>query len=194
MKIKFATLITIFSFCLFTNHTHAQIEKGSMIIEPFYGYSLSGGILKLYETSDATNTTVKHLGPMGFRFEYMVSDLIGLGIDAVYKKSEISYNIDNYSESYTIPKTFIMARMNFHFVRTETVDYYFGYGIGYKMGSYTFESDDPNAVEVSSDVLIPIAFRVSTGFRYFFTEMIGASVELGIGGGSLATFGTVFKF
>lgn len=198
MKKFFTILTAICALGLFSNQVNAQVEKGTIILEPFYGYSLSGGTMKLINTEGSLNNSFSQLGPMGLRFEFMVSDLIGLGVDAVHKKSEISTEWETYSSTYTntntITKTFIMARMNFHFVRTEAVDFYAGYGIGYKMGGYKFESTLEGNTEPEFDVLIPVAFRVSTGVRYFFTENIGAGVELGFGGGSVASASLAFKF
>jgi len=205
MKKIFTIIFIALSFGIYSNKANAQVEKGTIILEPFYGFSLSSGTKALYEVDGANSTSYSQLGPMGLRFEYMLSDLIGLGLDVNYKKSVISsdytssyydnnnYVTGNFTDTYTVPKTWIMARMNFHFVKTESIDFYAGYGIGYKMGSYSFKSTYPNSTPANIKVLIPIAFRMSTGFRYFFTDNIGASVELGFGGGSVATAGLTIK-
>lgn len=198
MKRIFTIGIAVIALSLFSTKAQAQVEKGSIIIEPYYGYSLfSTAIMESYERSDAPSSSYKGLGPMGIRFEYFVSDLIGLGIDANYKSLELSQDYlsdaNTYTETFTSKQIRVMARMNFHFVRTEKVDFYAGYGIGYKSNSWGFTDTNPNSIHTDFDALIPVAFRMSTGVRYFFTDNIGANLEIGFAGGSLATAGITIK-
>ena len=130
--------------------------------------------------------------------DLLVSDLIGLGVDANYRSSEFSQKYDDVSgdpqeSKYSVAQTRIMGRMNFHVATTETVDYYFGFGLGYKLSDRTFESTELGATSYDFPS-IPVAFRLSTGLRYFFTENVGAHFEVGVGGGSIATGGLTLKF
>jgi len=86
-----------------------------------------------------------------------------------------------------------MGRLNLHFVRTKTVDFYAGTGIGYKSNSWKFTTTDPYGTESDYDAIIPMAFRMSTGVRVFFTNNLGVNFELGIAGGSFATAGLTLK-
>jgi opacity protein-like surface antigen len=134
---------------------------------------------------------------MGLRLEYFVSDLIGLGVDVNYKSIELTDDYlsgtNTYTQTISSKQLRVMARLNFHFVRTEMVDFYAGTGVGYKSNSWEFSDTNPNSIDTEFDALIPVAFRMSTGVRVFFTENIGANVELGLAGGSFATAGLTFK-
>lgn len=197
MKKLKSLVIAIIVLSIFSVESKAQIGKGSTMVDVYYGYSLAGSVWKLAEIDDAINTNYTGVGPVGIRFEYMVSDLIGLGIDANYRSNEFSQTYDysgtTYEDTYSAKQTRIMGRMNFHVATTEVVDYYFGFGLGYKLSDRSFESTDLNAISVDFPS-VPVAFRMSTGLRYFFTDNIGAHFEVGIGGGSIATGGLSFKF
>ena len=92
-----------------------------------------------------------------------------------------------------------MARLNYHFVSTDVVDAYVGFGAGYKHKKTTFSSDDPVNGPTSIDGglfdgLIPVTARIALGARFFFTENIGVNMELGLGGGPLLSGGVALKF
>jgi hypothetical protein len=195
-RITFTALITTL---LFSIQTQAQVQRGTTVVEPYYGYSLfSTAILEAYESTSSTNTSYKNFGPVGLRVEYFVSDLIGLGFDVNYKSLELTDDYISGTNTYTqtISSTQIRAmyRMNFHVVRTKMVDYYLGTGLGYKSNKWDFKDTNPTVNSIDYDAIFPIAFRMSTGVRVFFTENIGANFEIGVGGGSFATAGLTFKY
>ncbi len=75
----------------------------------------------------------------------------------------------------------------------EKVDYYMGYGIGYKMSDKSTISDDPDDTNIDWPTFFPVAFRVSTGVRVFITDYLGLHADVGIGGGSFFNGGLTFK-
>jgi len=200
MKKIFTTIIIALTFGIFSNKVNAQVEQGNIIIEPYYGFSLSNAYLKSLETNSVYDVSSKttNIGPFGFRGEFLVSDLIGVGVDINYRKStftgEYTSNSNVYSDTYTVTQTRLMARMNFHFIHDGSIDFYSGLGIGYKMSPREFSSTDPYATPESYDAILPIAFRMSAGFRYFFIDNLGVGAEVGIGGGSFANIGITAKF
>jgi len=192
------------------NSAVAQVEQGSIMIDPYVGFPTAnawwGQALSL---SNATSDFSTAGSPVSFggRFEYMVADNFGLGLDvnyaiAGYKYSDAEYSIDtagNYVAGefkYTSKKLRAMLRLNYHFVQTETVDVYFGVGAGYKHVVRTAAWDgliDDNDASVTGSFL-PVAFRIALGGRYYFHPNIGMNFELGLGGGGILQAGLAVKF
>ncbi|HEX7413950.1 MAG TPA: hypothetical protein VF411_07875 [Bacteroidia bacterium] len=88
-----------------------------------------------------------------------------------------------------------MVGFNFHFVNTDKIDVYGAVKTGYYSRTFSFKSsDDPNYKPVTIPNLIPIAFRLEMGMRYFFIENLGVHLNIGIGGGPIAAVGISGKF
>jgi hypothetical protein len=90
-----------------------------------------------------------------------------------------------------------MFRLNYHFVQSEKVDMYSAFAGGYKNVNRTWETNpshpeyqDANA----SGALIPVALRIAVGAKVYFTQNIGAHIELGAFGGGLLQAGLSVKF
>ncbi len=193
----FSIVMVIFLFSLYPNQTEAQIAKGSIVVEGYYGYSIASAMDIIY-LQVIDNNSIKRLGPLGLRFEYMFSDVVGVGLDGSYYQlivNNSNMSIANQEDLFFLSKTRIMMRMNFHFVNHKSFDAYAGYGIGYKHTKYfSDESIIGNNLVPIWSILVPVAFRISSGVRYFFTENIGIHAEAGIGGGSVVTAGLSYKF
>ena len=95
---------------------------------------------------------------------------------------------------YDAKKLRIMLRLNYHFVQTENVDVYFGVGAGYKSAKRTFYTNGTVDAGASIPSLIPVAFRVALGGRYYFHPNIGINFEIGAGGGGIIQGGLAIKF
>ncbi|MBI9069536.1 MAG: hypothetical protein JEZ09_19725 [Salinivirgaceae bacterium] len=194
----FIIALAIASFSLIGIESQAQIEKGDVLFEGYYGYSLAKGFWSSMEREDALDINYSGFGPVGARFEYRAAEKLSLGLDVNYRVFEFSQDyedMDNvvYSSKYTSEQLRVMARMNFHFINEEHLDYYMGWGVGYKYSVKDFSSNDDSNIEVEWPNIFPVAFRVSTGVRYFFTENLGLHGEVGIGGGSFFNGGITYK-
>ncbi len=188
------------------------VSKGKFIIDAYYGYPyLAGKYVKdvvnsnntQYNTYNGTTNsnavTIFNLNHLGGKAEYMINDMIGLGLEYSFaavtaKYSEVSsvyqnngtyiYQTNNYTARMT--KQRILAKFNIHFATSKYLDPYATAGLGYKASLVT--SDNPNDQQSVYNVnnaflnVIPISFRLGIGLRYFFTENIGISAEAGIGG------------
>lgn len=190
------------------------IEKGKFIVDAFYGYPyVAGARVKSTYNSTTNNTnvvSVRNLNHIGGKFEYMINEKIGLGIEYTYaavtaeyteqytKVNSIGQSVtttDNYK--VTLYKQRILGRMNFHFATTKQLDPYATVGFGYKVS--LLKSTDPNDAETISTFnksfanLLPIAIRFGVGLRYFITPNFGLNVEAGIGGPSVQG-GVTVKF
>ncbi len=143
---------------------------------------------------------------MGGRFEYLVTDKIGVGLDGNYTNTYVSWKETDYisgsstttalySYKVSVPRYRIMPRFNFHFIKeSEKFDGYFAVAAGYGGWSAKFETDDPNYQFASIKSLVPIAFRTAVGMRFFFIDNLGAKLEFGLGGGPLIAVGLSGKF
>lgn len=188
------------------------VAQGNFIIDPYAGIPNWANSLwfNQYDGNDESVRNYKVNGSMlsyGGRFEYMVADNMGVGADVNYEVSGFNYDYDKYDTTtlqyftynvdYRAKKTRIMARLNYHFVQNDRVDVYAGFAGGYKYVSRTVTSTEPNYDESDLSLkgaLVPVALRISIGTRIYFTDNIGAMIELGAFGGGLLQFGLSAKF
>lgn len=174
-------------------NVNAQVEQGSIIIDPYYGFPNFGKKLADTFVGDSVSSVdVTGIGPCGLRAEYMVADNFGVGFDFIYnsvgaKGTYSEYDLGGVQRTYTdkvnMQRFRVQARINYHFVQTDQLDAYVGFGAGTNIRKFTYKSDNPNYVpENASGALIPVSVRIALGMRYYFTDNIGLNAELGIGG------------
>jgi hypothetical protein len=183
------------------------VREGMFIFDGYYGYPyIVGSYIKTVFNADKNNTTlgeasvvsVKNINHIGGKFEYMVNDIIGIGLEYSYAGVFMKYN-SNYTEiengvlitkrglfDASLTKQRILGKVNFHFETSKKLDSYATIGIGYKTSILKSNNlDDALAVAVfnsSFSNFIPVAIRMGAGLRFFFTKNIGLNIEAGIGG------------
>lgn len=174
------------------------VSQGNVYIQTYYGGGLNLGYAILQSAAeDATaagaSVSAARLGPVGGRIGYMVSDRIGLGLDVNYTDMSAT-GTDTYS--YTIGQKTLraMTRFDIHFGTSDRFDSYLGIGAGYRSATYYSESTDPNYTDSNLEGVNPVAFRIAYGGQYFFSDNIGANLEIGLGGGGLVRAGLSAKF
>lgn len=176
-------------------------REGDAFIDAYYGWpNLFTTVLKTTYANSGTESDVKigGFGPAGGRFEYMVSDKVGIGADIFYAATSIEWKESSTSNSsviydykVSVPRLTALFRMNFHFSNSDVVDPYFGIGAGYKNTTYKWETNDPDYTNEKISG-VPIGFRLAVGLRYLFNEKMGLNAELGLGG-ALLSAGLTFK-
>jgi len=192
-------------FAMFAGTTFsgtAQVSQGTILVDAYYGFpNLYKSVFEAAVSSDATtNVTAGGIGPIGIRGEYLASDKIGVGVDICYsnayvKQDDFGSDGNIYTYELSSPKIGIMATMNYHFVTTDVVDFYFIAGAGYKNRTIDAKTDDPDYNTESIDVsLLNLAARIGLGTRIFFTENIGINLGVGFGQGSVLNGGISMKF
>ena len=215
-------LLLIAGFSIGLVSVNAQIMKGNFIIDPYIGVPNWANSL-LYGQYDGSNTSVTNYKTIGSalsyggRFEYMIADKVGVGADSNYEVSGFSFDYTDYqydasgaviyvngdpqfrsyTDKYTAKKLRAMFRLNYHFFQSDKVDVYSGFGAGYKSVKRDYTTTPSNATSTNDDfnqALIPVTLRLAIGTKIYFTQNIGAHVELGVFGGALIQFGLSAKF
>lgn len=216
-------LLLIAGFSIGLVAMNAQIMRGNFIIDPYIGVPNWANSL-LYGQYDGDKNQISNYKTIGSalsyggRFEYMIADKVGIGADINYEVSGFSFDYDdfqydasgaiiydmnqnaltaNYTDKYTAKKLRAMFRLNYHFFQSEKVDVYSGFGAGYKSVKREFTTIPSNTNSTNDDAnnaLIPVTLRLAIGTKIYFTQNIGAHVELGVFGGGLIQFGVSAKF
>lgn len=172
------------------------VQKGTILVDAFYGLPyINGALIKAAYSSDSlSNATGAHnYNHLGAKVEYMVTNKLGLGIEATYANATVDYINNSNLQHYTagMRKTRILAKMNYHFATGTHIDPYITWGVGYK--DTQIYTNEPGTVRSVSVNLLPIAVRTGIGVRYFFTDIIGINAEVGLGG-PLVQGGLSLKF
>lgn len=196
-KILLVAVLSIV-FLMPTQETKAQVRDGSCIFDLYYGYSLSNSLLKNWIKDDITDVGFGSIGPVGARFEYLVMDKVGIGVDVIYRSSYAEYDdfvgTAKYTYRYDVVQFRAMGKVTVHFLSDENADLYGGIGVGYRYVNRKATATDPNYMPTVQEGYFPVAARLSLGFRYLFTPNFGANAELGIGGGSFVNAGLSYVF
>lgn len=218
---KIFTLIGAIALSISGVNAQMPVTQGNFIIDAYAGVPnwANSLLYNQYDNSNSSATAVsnyKVVGSMlsyGGRAEYMVADNFGVGVDINYEVSGFNYDYLNsvydtvtfttttvpYNYNYSAKKLRVMARLNYHFVQNDRVDVYAGFAGGYKnvkreaTETNTITNTETNDASITG-ALIPVALRLSIGTRIYFTNNIGAMIELGAFGGGLLQFGLSAKF
>lgn len=184
--------------------------QGKSVITIGYGFpNLTKSLFKLYQSY--ADYQVSGFGPMHVKYEYGVTDKIGLGLSIRYLNYKVQWTdqesittydsigdpngtvTKNYTSGYKGSRLGIMAHMNIHFATGDKIDPYWGFGIGYGHSKFDYFTDDPLSENLSLTFPIPIAFESTVGCRFYFSDNFGAYLEAGWGA-SLLQGGIAIKF
>jgi hypothetical protein len=195
--------------------SNAQLEKGSVIIDAYYGFpNLYTSVFKTFYANSGQEMDLRigGFGPVGGRLEYLLSDKVGFGVDVGFNNSTVQYSEQGinqvydpntgtttdvpyfYDYNFSTKKIGVIATFNFHFVQTEELDAYATIGGGYGSRSFAFETNDPSFEEEDISGVIPFSGKIGVGMRYFFTDNIGANFAVGFGQGGLVNLGLSARF
>jgi len=162
-----------------------SVKQGDFIIDAFYGYPyIWGALLKSAYKSDSVakqaGVTLHNYNHFGGRFEYLLTDKIGVGVEYTQGLAVVDYISNSKPYRGGIRKQRVLAKMNIHFATSAKVDPYFTVGAGYKMTNVY--SNEPGTTPSVNINLVPVAMRIGIGMRYFFTPHVGINAEIGLGG------------
>ncbi|HEY8403703.1 MAG TPA: hypothetical protein VIK71_03745 [Flavobacteriales bacterium] len=204
------TMCLMLAFVLMSstfNRTNAQsFEEGKNYLSIGYGYELFS-VKRIFETyEDEAGFNVKGFGPITAKYEHGLSDKVGIGLVLGYGGATISWRDENvtqtddgteiraYKYEYKNKKITGVARINWHLGSHDKIDPYIGLGLGFKSNKFTLSTNDANFDESELNFnLFPMSMSASFGCRFYFTDNIGAFIELGMGHG-FAQGGLQVKF
>ena len=144
---------------------------------------------KLLNIGIGVNSNYSGGHPVGASFEYGITDAISVGLNVDY----LSYK---YNESFKFRAFYFEARANYHFneilnIINDKVDVYAGLAIGYK----NFSWKDAGVDNILSKTYGSSQYwGAQIGGKYYFSDKIGAFLELGKLGSTNARIGVAFKF
>lgn len=129
--------------------------------------------------------------PFGASLEFGVTDDISVGGNVDYLSSKYGGILD-----YKFTAIYFGARVNYHFnrilkIESDKVDVYGGLTLGYR--SFSFK-DNNGGIGLGKSYGSGVYVGGLVGGRYYFSNNIGAFVELGAIGSTNARVGLAFKF
>ncbi|MDF3027544.1 MAG: hypothetical protein K0S23_1851 [Fluviicola sp.] len=210
MKRTSTLAVSVMSLMLVFNAAGQANTKWNLVNDPYYGFpnytslfpGLKSSMLGAVKDDDnISNIESRGSGPTGLRTEFFLNNWFGVGVDAIYSGSSVTYDrldsvVDgvSYTNAYErkMSRVRIQARFNFHFpVKNKRLDMYGGIGIG---SNAKYRKLFVNGVETEDNTgfwkgfpTIPISMRTCWGFRYYFSKFVGMNFEVGIGGPLIST-------
>jgi len=176
-----------------TFSSNAQVvTQGSKHVHLGLGFpNFPGLIYSLYGPGGGSS-----VGPFVATFKYGVMDKLAIGGTVNYSSASTgnftNFNGGNYSYKFTLITA--MANGSYHYSNSDKVDFYSGLSLGWAIASLTTEGT-PDLGESGPASVGGFTYHVTPiGFRYLFTENIGAYTELGWGLNGLAQIGLSAKF
>lgn len=176
--------------------THSQIQKGTSIIQGFYGYKLFN--------SKATN-----LGPIGGKIDYSVSDISAIGLEFCYTIQKVvnsGYLYDNPENSFSnqeFVRQISAITLNYtnYFINKPSFCVSFQAGIGVRIiqkNYYLVDEDDSDPIThlhglATSYQDFPLAIKLRIGANYFITNRFGLNISAGLGQGGIVNAGLCYK-
>ena len=195
MKILFSLILSLFCMA-----GQAQgIFRGNVLLNAYAGYPNFMRFNMNLSESIPQGADAQYLGlsPSGFRFMYMASDDVSVGIDLMYGMASVRYTktdtlFFNGQWNYETNSRFVhkqrfrpQFRIDFHLGAMDpNFDQYIGLAVGGNMRSRRVYQNDilvdssPNDI----DLVIPVSFRACYGFRYFVGYNFAIGGEFGLGG------------
>ena len=194
MKKIVITMLVAFAVAL-PNLSNAQaFEQGRSQVSAGYGVgNFVQALFQVYEEYDAWESS--NVGPFFLKYEYGATEKIGFGVNIAYAGVNGKYDLEDVFTNEVTEETIkwssisVLARMNYHFGTHDKFDPYWGLGMGYRTGSWSFSEAGLEA----SNTLFPFGFETTFGSRYMFTPLLGAYAEVGISK-AILQFGLNAKF
>ncbi|MBL7773585.1 MAG: hypothetical protein JNM95_12035 [Chitinophagaceae bacterium] len=201
-------------FCLHANLGFSQLaEKGTGTIQLGYGFpSVMSSIAQVMNFSvsmaDDTNSrasfSYKPIGPVHFRFDYMVGGRVGLGLSSNFAAGRFTLTeqhtnsqskIETNKYYFDYSSVNIMARTTIHFLkRNPRLDIYYAHSVGVHFSKVKLDVDfmndnfDPdqqffidefNSYMNSLFKFLPVAMEGQFGIKWALTPYAGMYFEAG---------------
>ena len=172
--------------------------QGEQILEVYGG----GPNFMKYDFFGLSTNTISTTGstsipPSGFKYSYMISNELSIGVDVLYNSYRQTYlstdtifsnNQWNYvTAHYEDFKSRLRIQARFNLLlptSSPNVDSYFGFAVGTNNRWQQRRIDGVLTENLNSSdlVVIPVSARLCYGFRYFFNYNMALGCEVGLGG------------
>lgn len=184
----------------------------AQVAHPFRFQVYTGGpsLLKMaFKISSNYQDKVTYSGnpSIGFVADYKLKSWFSVGLDVNYRYGQMDFDVSDsmfFQEwddrldivlgvfdpfgHYTlkIPRYRVMANMNFHFLKAYSrSDLYLSLGLGVNKVKPKLYIDGQNLQFLNryiGRISFPLAYRISMGYAFHFTENFGVFSEVGLGG------------
>lgn len=206
------------------NAQELSLKKNNFILTPYVGLPNSSKVLltgsdvgQSYSYGDVTYEVTGSAVCFGGKMAFMITDNISMGLEGNYEKGgyegtfegqyydnntgtnrDTSYNVGTYS----LTKTRVLARFQYHFGISEKANFYTGMGLGLTTEKKENPENELNETSYNlfapfvfiDRVTNPIAARIYIGSNIMFIPNLGMNIEFGFGSGSILQLGLVGKF
>jgi len=200
------TFLLLLCFSIITIQTiNAQNEEYRSVVSASVGYSLTGLLVSAIETgigSDAVS--IKSTPTLQLTYDYGINKFFSVGIAAGYQNFD--FDIDNYSytddsgnevtESFNADysRLNVALRPLFHYANNDNLDMYSGFRVGLLNNTINSESTDADAdLGLNSGGRFSLGLT-AFGMRYYFTDNIGAGIEINVGAPYISCFNLNARF
>ncbi|MFH2094979.1 MAG: outer membrane beta-barrel protein [Bacteroidota bacterium] len=182
-------VILIGAMCFISMSSYSQaFQEGKSSVSAGYGFgNFIQSIFNTYNNYD--DFSLRIMGPMFGKYEYAISDNMGIGINFAYAGAKVTYKDNNYTvpngdvfeESINWTTYSILGRFNVHFGDHDIIDPYWGVGMGYRTAKWEYTNNDPTYVNNASiSSIMPFGFETTFGINFMFAPSFGAYAEVGI--------------
>lgn len=177
MKKRFSLFVLVGLFSLLSGSVYAQYAKGDKLLNIGIGVNsyYNGGI------------------PVGASFEVGVTDEISVGGSIDYLSHK--YNA-GFGNDFKFTALYVGGRGSYHFnkllnLANDKIDLYGGLALGYR--SFTWSDSNFNS-GLGNSYGSGVYLGIFAAGRYYFSENVGAFLEVGAVGSTNAKLGAAFKF
>lgn len=163
MKKLLYSLGTTLCLALVSTPVSAQYAQGQSDINLGVGFVSSFGL------------------PISVSYDYAYSDKISIGGIFSYASSSEDFGFGGFAYSWNYTYMIVGARGMYHFDFVDNMDTYAGVLLGYNIASAKFDGDPALEALVTEPSVGGLAWGITAGARYHFTDNLGAFAELGYG-------------
>lgn len=210
--------IIIFFIAIIQNYAFAQpLGEKDFVIEAHMGYPnlsyFKSNIQSLTHFNGTLNNdseVFRSIGQFIVNADFFLTDMLSLSVGAnygyyyyyqeieesIYDGSTGQYTVNTYFAEKQTHRFRIYLGPNFHLLRTDRLDSYFGIKAGIKRTNIITNDNFPNNSSYfgfnDTEIEFPVGLRLCYGMRYFVTHNLAISTEIGLGGPAI-TFGITYK-
>lgn len=209
MKHLLLLILSLLNYIIFaqTNYKFPPIEKGDFTVELYQGTARYSTI-KEYSTNSKyrefrhnvkTYNKEKRIYPIGIKFEYLITNRIGVGMNVCYNyysKNDTLLLVESDAQYIKKHRLSVIPTFNYHILQKKHWDIYLTAGFGLRYAhTYDF-TVTPYWYYLSNGAknYYSINGLIGLGVRYYFSEHFGISSNIQLGDEGIVSAGISYKF